>query len=132
MGRPRPSRALLPVGLGEAVRQLAALCAYPGKRARFHACYYDLKEDEDYIYLSVPIRACGEFQKCVETLQEMGPIQVQVYGELGKKTESKRILPLNMQLTRFPAINTVADACLINMEDVNKAITACSASLSAG
>ena len=35
------------------------MCDYPGKRARFHARYCDLKEDVDYKYLSVPIKACG-------------------------------------------------------------------------
>jgi len=49
-----PSPSASSVGLGEAVCKLAALCEYPGKRARFHACYYDLREDVDYNYLSVP------------------------------------------------------------------------------
>jgi len=125
-----------PVGLGEAVRKLAALCEYPGKKARFHACYYDLKEDVDYNYLSVPTRACGEFQKCVEALQGMGPIQVHVYGESGALTESKRTLPVAMSLTGFPqrvlVLRQFVDACLMNKEDVNKALDKCSASSSAG
>ena len=37
-GPPALPERFFPVGLGEVVRKLAALCEYPGKRARFHAC----------------------------------------------------------------------------------------------
>jgi len=125
-----------PVGLGEAVRQLAALCEYPGKRARFHACYYDLKEDVDYNYLSVPMRACEGLEGAMEALKEMGPIEVQVYDGSGKLTESKRTLPIAMHLKSFPSrvllLRQFEDVCLMFKEDVNEALDKCSAASSAG
>ena len=133
--RALPGR-FFPVGLGEAVRKLAALCEYPGKKARFHACYYDLKEDVDYNYLAVPVGACEGLEGAMEALKEMGPIQVHVYGESGVLTESKRTLPTAMHLTGFPprvlVLRQFVDACLSNKEDVSKALDKCSASSSAG
>ena len=127
-----------PAGLGETVRQLAALCEYPGKRARYHACYYDLKEDVDYNYLAVPMRACeGLLEDGLEALKGMGPIEVQVYGESGVLTENKRTMPIAMRLTasfppRILVLRQFVDACLSNKEDVCKALVVCSASSSAG
>jgi len=52
---------------------LAALCEYPGKRARYHACYYDLREDVDYNYLSVSVKKSeGSLEDGLAVLQGMG------------------------------------------------------------
>ena len=92
--RALPGR-FFPAGLGDKVRKLAALCDYPGKKARYHACYYDLKEDVDYNYLAVPMRACeGLLEDGLAVLKGMGPIEVQVYGESGVLTENKRTMRL--------------------------------------
>ena len=110
---------------------LAALCEYPGKRARYHACYYDLREDVDYNYLSVPSDGSSE-----EALKGMGPIEVEAYDDLGKRTGRKRTMPITMRLTGFPQrtllLRQFVDLCLLRREELKEALTTCSASSSVG
>jgi len=115
------------VGLGEQVRKLAALCEYPGKRARYHACYYVLREDVDYNYLSVPRDG---------SLEVLGPIEVLVYDDLGKRTGRKRTMPITMNLTGFSPrvllLRQFVDLYLLDREELKEALTTCSPSSSAG
>ena len=120
-----------PAGLGDAVRKLASLCDYPGRRARYHACYYDLRENVDYNYLSVPSCEGG-----MGALKGLTPIEVEAYDDLGKRTGRKRTMPITMRLTGFPQrtllLRQFVDWCLLRREDMKKALTTCSASCSAG
>ena len=74
--------------------------------------------------------------RSLEALKGMGPIEVEAYDDLGKRTGRKRTMPITMHLSGFPArvllLRQFVDLCLLRREELEKALTTCSASCSAG
>ena len=104
------------------------MCRYPGPRASFHACYYDLREMVDYNYLSVPIKAC----EVLEQLKGLSSVDVWLWDEQGRATETKRTLPVVQTPSstfppRFLLLRAVVDACLAGQDDPTTCIASWSA-----
>ena len=66
----------------------------------------------------------------------MGPIEVEAYDDLGKRAGRKRTMPVTMHLSGYPPrvllLRQFVDMCLLHREELEKALTTCSASSSAG